>query len=74
MKVNSNTPGVVIIHVKSGSNSAQWITAACSVATLAAAGFAAKAVLEQTEKLSEVTAAVKNPMKAVRGRFSKKDK
>lgn len=74
MRVNTNTPGVIIINTKSGSGAAQWITAACSVATLAVVGVAAKEVLEQADKLGEVTEAVKNPMKAIRGRFGKKDK
>lgn len=74
MRVNTNTPGVVIIHTKSGSGAAQWISAACSVATLTIAGFAAKELLEQAGKLNDVAKAVKSPMKALRGRFGKKEK
>lgn len=74
MRVNTNTPGLVIIHVKGGSGAANWITALCSVATLATAGFAAKELLEKAGKLQEVTENVKHPMKALRGRFGKKAK
>lgn len=73
MKVNTNTPGVIIIQPK-GSSAASWIAAAASVATLAVIGVVGKEVLDQAGKLEEVTQNIKHPMKALRGRFGKKGK
>lgn len=74
MKVDTKTPGVIIIQNKNGANAAQWITAACSVTTLVVVSFAASELLDKADQVNTVVQNVKNPMKSIRSRFAKKEK
>lgn len=75
MRRNITSPNVVVVKA-GGSTAAQWITAACAVATLVVVAKTAEVLLDKasdaTEKIEKARDVV--TLKGLRSRFGKKGK